>query len=305
MKDTNARQRTVEILLAIAEHPRRYSKKDFAERYGLSTDTIGDDFEFIRNAGMELKVDKEYRYYIANRQSYSKLASLLHFSTDDQIQLRKAIDLLPLSLREKEALATKLASLYDFRRLGYESLREPYLDKIDQLEVAKSAKKQVLLIGYRSSDSNSIRDRLVEPFFINPAEDTVQTFDVEKDTIRHFRISRADRVEVLNAVWKNESRHSNRLIDVFRIADNDQLMVHLRLKVGACNELTERFPASKRYIEKSSKPELFDFQAPVNKNFYGLTNFILGFYHFNQGIEIVSPDELRIHLRKVLQELKF
>jgi predicted DNA-binding transcriptional regulator YafY len=303
MKDINARQRIVEILLSIAEHPRRYSRKDFSERYGMTIDTIKDDFEYIRNAGLVLQHDKNYRYYIADRKSYSKLASLLHFSMDDQIELRKAIDLLPASLREKEALATKLASLYDFRRLGYESLREPYLDKIDGLEAAKAAKKQVRLVNYRSSNSNTTHDRLVEPFLISPAEDTVQTFDVEKQKVNHFRISRAERVEVTEVLWQHESLHNSRAIDVFRIVENDQIMVHLRLSVGAYNELIERFPAAKRYTEKSANPQMYDFQAPVNRQFLGLGNFILGFYH--QDIEIVSPDALRTHLREVVEKLEF
>lgn len=303
MKDKIARQRIVEIVLSIVERPRRYTKKDLAEIYDVSVDTISADFDCIRNAGLMLANDAEYRYHFTDKKQYEKLSALLYFSHEDQAQLREAIHLLPVSDREKEALKTKLASLYDFRRLGYELLRAPHLDKIDQLEAAKAAKKQALLVNYHSSNSNSVRDRIVEPFMISPAEDTVQTYDVEKEVVNHFRISRAERVTVLEAPWQNEARHNNRAIDVFRIVENEQVMVHLRLSVGAYNELIERFPGAKRYVEKTGDPKLYDFQAPVNRKFLGLSNFILGFYH--QGIEIASPDTLRAHLREVVAGLRF
>lgn len=89
--------------------------------------------------------------------------------------------------------------------------------------------------------------------------------------------------------------------DPFRIVSDEQAMVHLRLRVGGYNELVERFPLSKAYIQEDAEEEgIYDFQCRVNRKFYGLTNFILGFHH--QVVEVLEPEELKEHLR---EEVKF
>jgi hypothetical protein len=73
--------------------------------------------------------------------------------------------------------------------------------------------------------------------------------------------------------------------------------------VGAYNELLERFPLTKAYVEESEVPGMFDFQCKVNRGFLGLSNFILGFFH--QKIEVVEPEELKEHLREAVRGMNF
>ena len=182
-------------------------------------------------------------------------------------------------------------------------LEKPYQQLKDLLEQARREKKQVVLEGYRSSNSNTISHRLVEPFHVSPAEDTVQTFEVQKNKVNHFKISRIARVKLLDLPWTHEGWHNIRRTDPFRIVGNEQVTVHLRMGVGAYNELTERFPLTKGSIEEMQETGKYDFQCPVNDQFLGLSNFILGFYH--QGIEILAPDSLRDHLRAEVAKMNF
>jgi predicted DNA-binding transcriptional regulator YafY len=144
----------------------------------------------------------------------------------------------------------------------------------------------------------------VEPFKVNVVEDTVQTYDVVRNKVNHFRISRAARVTVTDRPWQHEAQHINREIDPFRIVNDDQVMVHLRLNLAAYNELTERFPSTQRHIMEASTPNMYDFQCKVNSQFLGLSNFILGFFHYG-AIEIGQPDSLRQHLREELAKIQF
>lgn len=202
-----------------------------------------------------------------------------------------------------EQLKNKLASLYDYHKLGHSYLRKPYLKKVDSLLKAKEEKRLVLLQDYRSSNSNRVEDRKVEPFHISPPEDTLQAFDVAKKAIRHFRLSRIKRVKILDEPWQFEGHHAVMLTDPFRIVDNQQVMLHLRLKVGAFNELTERFPLTKAYIEETEEEDIYDLQCMVNHRFLGVSNFILGFYH--QIVEVVAPEELRKQLNEIIQTIRF
>jgi len=294
--------RILRILIALYEH-NGYSKRQLAERYNVSKDTISNDFESIRNAGFLLDLDKNYRYKLVLENRHKQLKELLHFSLEDQELLHQAIDQIAPNTKRAKLLKKKLASLYDFKKLGHAYLRKPYLTKVDKLLQAQKEEKQVILKDYPSSNSNVVADRHVEGFYVNPPEDTLQTYDIDKKGLRHFRISRIKRVIITDIPWQNNGYHVDRRTDPFRIVDNKQEMVSLTLKVGARNELIERFPLTKSYIQEGDLTDTFDFQCMVNHRFLGLTNFILGYHH--QGIEIVEPESLLEHLREIVGRMTF
>jgi len=304
-KDTEygTKIRNLRIMRSIVERPYGYTKQQLSAQYGVHVDTITNDFEAFINAGFEMDRDEKFRYAFVVDKPMKKIRDLLYFSEEERILLYNAIDNLRTTPEKQQRLKNKLHSLYDYSRLGLAQLRKPHLNKVDLLEQAKSEKKQVVLEGYRSSNSNTVADRIVEPFHISPAEDTLQTFDTEKRIPRHFRISRIARVRLLDQSWQFEGSHNIQRTDPFRIVNNDQVSVHLRLSVGAYNELTERYPLTRSYIEETGDLNYFDFQCNVNCHFFGLANFILGFYHLD--IEVLAPDSLREHLRGETERMRF
>lgn len=298
------KQRLLRTLFAILDNPEGYTKKELADRYANGKEeNIKNDFEAFKNAGLVLEYDKRYRYSFKPEKKYKQLKDLLHFSEEDQIMINEVIDRIDPNGKRGQRLKKKLASLYDFKRLGHAYLRKPYLSKVDLLLQSKEEKKQVLLRDYKSSNTNKISDRLVEGFHISPPDDMVQAYDVNSKGLRHFRISRIARVQLTDTHWQYEGHHNIMRTDPFRIVDNDQVMVHLRLKVGAYNELTERFPLTKAYITESEEIDVYDFQCMVNHRFIGLTNFILGYHH--QLVEVLEPDSLLQHLRKTIDSMDF
>lgn len=297
------RARIAHLFRILLEQPNRYTIRELAEKLGVSADTIEGDFQAIRSPGYQLERDDKYRYAFLLEKPYQQLKDLLHFSAEDQMLLYQVIDNLAVGTERMAKLKAKLGSLYDFGRLGHAYLRKPYLAKVDLLEQARQEKKQVILEAYHSSNSNSIEDRVVEPFHISPDDDMVQTFEPAKRKVNHFRISRFVRVKILDVPWQYEGHHNLRPTDPFRIVGNDQVMVHLRMSIGARNELVERFPMTKGHLQEAQEKGMYDFQCRVNDKFLGLSNFILGFYH--QGIEVLQPESLREHLRVVVAKMNF
>jgi len=295
--------RLLRVMRAILDWPYGYTRRQLAERYGVSRDTIDRDFEALQHAGFVLRADNKHRYAFVEDQPYKELKSLLHFSEEDQLLLEQAIDQIADHTQRGQKLKRKLGSLYDYGRLGYAYLRKPHLTKVDLLLKAQKEKRQVILEHYRSSNSDAIRNRLVEAFHISPADDMLHAYDLDRRDLRHFRLSRFQRVQLTDQPWQYENHHHLISTDPFRIVDAQQVMVHLRLKVGAYNELVERFPLTKRYIEPAEQEGVFDFQCKVNHRFLGITNFILGHYH--QWIEVLAPDELLDHLRKTVEDMHF
>jgi predicted DNA-binding transcriptional regulator YafY len=294
--------RVVLLIRALAETPRMHTIRQLAQKFEVSPDTIKGDLEVLRNSGYVVDYDGQYRYFFKIEKPFTHLKDLLHFSQEDQYLLEEAIDQISAHTTRGDRLKKKLASLYDYHQLGNAYLRKPYLNKVDLLLQAKSEKRQVVLQSYKSSNSNVISDRLVEPFHPSPPDDVLHAYDLEKQALRHFRISRILRVKLLDKSWRHEGKHQILLTDPFRIVDNCQEMVHLRLKVGAYNELIERFPLTRAFLTEAEE-DVYDFQCMVNHRFVGLTNFILGYYH--QLVEVLEPESLLIHLQKEVKKMNF
>ncbi len=321
------RFRLIRLFKAIQEQPFTYTRKQLAKMTDVHPDTVKDDINIIRNAGYELECDRTrgFRYGFAQDHPFEELKQLLEFTEDEQLLLLRTLkQVTPRSIAMSQ-LSERLSAVFG-RQIkpdaGFtadtlpllrepsaeysprpEQLRRPYLTKFQLLEQACKQKVQVVLVDYRSSNSNEVRDRLVEPFHAKMEDDTVQAYDVEKKELRHFLLSRILRIQMTDTPWAHEVEHKVLATDPFRIVDNKQELVHLRLRVGAYNELVERYPLTKAYIQEDGKDEhIYDFQCSVNHKFFGLTNFILGFHH--QIVEVIAPERLKEHLREEVEKMK-
>lgn len=301
-REYGVKMRLLKILFLIVEQPYQYRKKDIAERFQIDSRTVKRTFEAFEQLGLVSDFDSNYRYGFIVNKTYKQLKELLLFTEDDQLLLKNAIDSIAHHSRRAELLKRKLNSLYDYHKLGHFYLRKPYLERMNRLQQGIEQKRQVLLRNYRSTNSNVITDRQVEPFHINPPEDVVQCFDVDKGELRFFRMSRIEKIELLDEPWAYEQRHHIQAADPFRIVNNQQLMVHIRMKVGAYNDLLERFPLTKAYIELYDDGEHYDFQCAVNKDFIGLSNFLMGNW---AGVDILAPESLRRHMNAILTRAEF
>lgn len=296
------RGRIVRIIFDLLDKPEGYTKKELMAKYKKREDSILEDIATLRLAGFIIEVDKKYRYAFKENKPYKQLKNLLHFSEDDKLLLEQAIDQISPHTRSGERLKRKLAALYDYHKLGHAYLRKPYLKKLDLLEEAKKEKKVVVLEQYRSSNSNKIADRHIEPFHISPADDSIHGIDIKKKELRHFKISRCKRILLTEIDWQNTGLHHIKLTDPFRINDDKQVLVHIRLHISAYNALIEKFPKTELHIIEDSEKGIYDLQCMVNHRFIGLTTFILGFH--DQIVEIIEPESLKIHLAKEIKKIK-
>ncbi len=288
------RERCIRVLLRILRNPYRFTLRELSAYFGHSTiDALKDDIDQLRRAGMHVDIKRfdNYRYAILPDREFKELDYLQPLTENDRAKISRALDY--ISEKDKLYLSKKLESLYDFQQLGLRALRRPALDRIDKLGSARKQKKQAVLIGYRSN-SGSIRNRIVEPFHIDVELDTVQALNVEEDppVNKHFLLSRIERVKILEERWQFEDLHAYQKTDVFRIANNRQILVQLRLNVYAYNALVGAYPKALSEITPGSEPLTYEFQSMVNEDFIGLTNYILG-NAAHARIEIIRPEKLK------------
>ena len=299
------RERCIRVLLRILRNPYRFTLRELSTYYGhTTTDALKDDIEQLRRAGMHVDIKRfdSYRYAILPDREFKELDYLQPLTDEDRMKINRALDY--TSKKDKLYLSEKLNSLYDFQQLGLRALRRPALDRIDKLESARKQKKQAVLIGYRSNTSGSIRNRIVEPFHIDAELDTVQALNVEEDppVNKHFLLSRIERVQILEERWQFEALHGYQKTDVFRIANNKQVLVQLRLNVYAYNALVGYYPKALSEITAGSEPLSYEFESMVYEDFIGLTNYILG-NAAHARIEIIKPEALKQKIRDLAQKI--
>ncbi|MDZ7877147.1 MAG: WYL domain-containing protein [Saprospiraceae bacterium] len=304
-KEYTGRQRALRILFSIVESPYFYTIKRLAEKYEVDESSIKRDFEAFKTAGFDIDYDERFRYALSAEKKYENLKSVLIFSKKEEDTLNEALRLLGADNRDVEKLRIKMGRIYDVSKM-HSTFDKNFLTKMDKLEKAKLEKKTVILKDYHSTSSSSVKNRHIEVFHISAEEDIVHAYDLDANDIRHFRISRIPKLEITPTPWTNIKRHNIVATDPFRIQDDKQLKVHLQLKVGAYNELLERFPLTRTFLKEVSTDNdddgvLYDLECRVNHRFYGLTNFILGYHH--NIVAILEPDSLVDHIRNEAQKL--
>jgi len=285
--------KTLRILLKLLAAPGRLTKKQLGAYVGLTeSKNIQAHINSIRAAGIEISCDKHYRYSAIPKLGFKELNYLSPLNDADKARIKGALSQFPTA--EAIQLANKLESIYDFQQLGLEALRRPEVDKFKTVEKAIREQKRIVLVNYRSRNSNAERDRKVEAFGIEPEIGMIRAYDTEKLRTSHFMLSRMDRVNLLDEPWMYTSLHSHNPSDAFNIVMKNKVMVDLTLSVSAYNDLIERNPQARQYTRRGSEENTFQFQARINHKFIGLRQFLLANW---REVTIHSPANLREEMR--------
>jgi len=158
----------------------------------------------------------------------------------------------------------------------------------------------VIFHGYRSSNSDNIRDRLLEPFAFTSNYNYVWCYDIEAKSSKTFKVARIKEVKITDKKWKNEKLHKRNEIDVFRIGGEKTIPVKLTLSLMAYNLLLEEYPLSEKFLMKS-KDNKYTFDGWVC-DFNGVGRFVLGMI---DQVEIVSPKSLKDYLNGKIKNKRF
>lgn len=165
---------------------------------------------------------------------------------------------------------------------------------------AIDGKHQVRLMGYHSSNSSTVTDRLVEPFSFTLNYGFIWCFEVETESNKLFKTARIAKVAETGLPWQFESSHEELPTDVFRFSGSEKTPVTLRLTMRAANLLTEEYPQSEEFIQPDTAGGyLFDGWVC---SFKGIGRFVLG---LPGEVEVVKPGTLKEYLNEQLKKKNF
>ncbi len=244
---------------------------------------------------------KDGRFWIEpNNDSGKLLSNLLHFTEEEAYVLSKTIDSIEGHSISAHKLKQKLVAF-----LNREKVVEAYLKKeksvlVLSLNKGITAKKQILLVDYSSGNSQTVRNRRVEPFEFKEDFSLVWAFDTELKKNRQFKICRIGDVIETPFNWEFERLHRSMPVDVFRNTGILDKEVEFTMNLRARNLLAEEYPLAERYIAQKSE-NTFLFKVPVAKH-EGPARFVLGIANDislvgDSGfLEFVKDKILKLHI---------
>lgn len=289
-------EKILKIILELANNSQT-TIPDLANRFEITERTVYRYFETLREAGFIVKHDGEGHYSLDRTSRYIKdISELVYFSEEEAYILKEAIESVDENTLIKQNLKKKLYAVYDFKLMTKVVTNMQNQANMKALMEAIGNRKQVIFHGYSSAHSNTLSDRVVEPFDFTTNFVQVWCYELESQKVKQFKVSRIQNVEILDKEWANSSKHKTGFIDIFRMHSNMKYPIELKLSLRAANLLMEEYPLSKEYME-----QLGDNRWVLKTDvcsFEGVGRFILGLYN---DIEIIQSKQLKEFIRYKLE----
>ncbi|MBP3776191.1 MAG: WYL domain-containing transcriptional regulator [Prevotella sp.] len=289
--------RELTLMLLMTEN-RRYTVQQLCERMDISKRTLYYYLDFFRDIGFI--VEKHGTVYSLDKSSpfFTKLFRKVHFTEDEAVTMRRILDSSGSHSAMVEHLKHKLDSLYDLNILDDEQLRERQALNLSVIYDAIKYHRSVVLHHYSSPHSNSISNRIVEPFMLMNNNNEVRCYELTSGMNKTFKLSRMERVELLADEWEHEAEHRQIYTDIFMFSAEEQLHVTLLLGRLSYNLMLEEYPKAEAYIiPKDSQHWLLELDVC---SYAGIGRFVLGLY---EDITIVGDEGFKDYIRQHIQQM--
>lgn len=289
-------ERQLRLMMLLTQN-RNYTLEELGERLDMSTRNVYRYIEAFKMAGFVVR--KRGKYYSLDKSSpyFKDITSLVHFTEEEAYILKRAIESVDGNTSLKQNLKHKLYKVYDYEILSEIVVRTGIADNVHFLYEAIKEKKQVLFRQYRSSNSQVVKDRLVEPFAFTANNNEIWCYEPASGMNKLFKVSRITKVEMTERPWQSEMEHREGFIDVFHNSSELRLPITLRLGMIAANLLIEEFPLAEKYMQKVDDSHWI-FSTNVCR-YEGVARFILGLY---EDIEIIDSPELEKFLEEKVKK---
>lgn len=275
-----------------------YSVDDLADRLDMSRRTIYRYIDTFREAGFVIKKHGNYIRLDKESPHFKDISQLVHFTEEEAVILRRAIESIDDTNLLKQNLKRKLYSVYDSGTLADTIVKGNNSSNVHSLIEAIENHKQVILHNYASS--HSIRDRKVEPFGFTTNYVNVWCFDTEDNRCKIFKTARIGKVELCDTDFQHAELHKENFIDIFRmIATEGGEPITVKLLLGrlAYNLIMEEYPLSEKYITKQDASHwLLDTKVA---NLQGVGRFTIGLM---DDIEIIESPELKEYINNYINK---
>lgn len=289
-------ERLLQVIALLARNT-SYSIEDIGRILSISPRTVYRYIDTFKAAGFAVNKSGNNIYTLVKMPvEMPDLENIVFFSKEEAFIIKTLIENLSPTNALKENLKAKLAAIYDQTAIADIVTNKNNAVNIEKLRTAIKEKRKVILSDYASGNSQTIRDRFIEPITFTADFADICAYDLEADQNKVFKISRIGEVKLLDEGWGAESKHCPIEMDVFRMSGQSGKRVILDMSIMAHNLLIEEFPLSQKDITRKGERFILDTKV---YSFLGIGRFYIGLI---PEIKIIDSPEFETYVRNYIKE---
>jgi len=253
----------------------------------------------LKEIGFDL-CQQDGKYWLEyTDQDFRILQNIFHFSVEEGYLLSRGIDAIAENHAAAIRLKHKLKAFLNQDKAIDDYIRKEKSGIVSSLRKAQQQRKQILLVNYASGNSQTVRNRMVEPFEFRDDFNLVWAFDTLLKQNRQFKVCRIEDVKETLIPWKNERFHHSKPVDVFRNTGDLNKHIELGMNLKARNLLIEEYPLTERHLERIGTNQ-YRLALQVAK-YEGPGRFVLGLM---DDIQVVGGDGFRDYLKTKIKKIQ-
>lgn len=274
-----------------------YTIDDLARKTETSKRTIYRYIESLKMAGFAVqKMWTNTVKLVKVPEVIPEFDNLLLFTDEECRIIYEMIDSMVPTNSLRRGIRDKLSVIYESTDIESHETRCCNSAHVKALKMAARDKKKVILKGYESGNSHTIRDRLVEPFGFTAEFIDVYAYDLEAGKNKIFKIPRIGVVDILDEGWTAEAHHKKPCMDVFGMGGNCIGHIKWHMSTMAKNLLVEEFPLASDQVVYSGGHWILDTDLC---KYAGACRFYVGLMH---EIKVVEGDGFIDYVRNYLRQ---
>lgn len=276
-----------------------YTVLQLAQKLEITRRSMFRYFNLLDELGFDIDYDAEGRYFIAS--NFEDLENVT-FDLNESILIKEALSAVSESHQLKGSILKKLSFYSEQSKLADNILEVGNNKKVQIMDQAIREKKRVVLLEYHSLNSGNISDRVLEPFSMADNYEFIQAIDIRSPKIKKkFKLSRMDRVELMEDPQKYTQDQESLTIDPFGYSGNEEIQIELHLLLRSVILLRERYPKLKPFIRKlNGRGDQYKLELGVY-NLEPIKRFILSQL---DEVKIIKPEKLKKQVFQFIENYK-
>ena len=251
--------RVLQLITYLQETPHK-SIEQLSNFLETTERTVYRYLDLLRECGFDLHKDANQRFYIEKEEGDG-----VHFTNEEAQFLKQLVLATGSKSKLKDAVLSKIYTGSELSMVASHLINAKNGKIVERLTRAMLNKEQVLLKKYQSINTETISDRVVEPFGFTENYQTVMAYEPASDKNKTYNIDRIGSVEYLNQKFQHESKHEQQVMDVFGFAYNGQKYpVKLEMSMKEFLLLKAQYPLIAPFVKYESGKDKYVLEVEVN-----------------------------------------
>lgn len=289
--------RELDLILILTENA-SYTAQQIADRLGITRRNLYYYFDYLRDCGFNLQ--KTGTTYRLDRSSsfFRRLHEQISLSEYGAAYICRRLDSDDTRDHTAVNIRQKLARSFNLPDAVNPELQRRMNDCVAKLREAMATRKMVVLHKYASPHSNTVTDRIVEPYQLMNDERDVRCHEIRSHENKTFRLSRMESVEIIDVPWTFDDRHKQMYTDMFMFTGEQRYTVKMRMGLLSYNLMVEEYPQSAKCFTADGDTDWI-FEGEV-VSFLGIGRFVLGLY---EDIKVIGCEEFKAYLAEKIKSM--